>query len=75
MTRRATEHVGVTVWDDMVVNVSLAKPLSAMDLLQDAGLVNYFGALQEVENAVVSPVLIGKGTARLALYGLGRMNL
>ena len=53
----------------------IAKALSAIDILQDAGLVNYFGALQELENCVVSPILIQKGTARLALYGLGKFGL
>ena len=45
--------------------------LSAMDLLSVANLVNYFGKTPNVEAIEVSPLLLQKGTTRLALYGLG----
>ena len=36
-----------------------------------ANLVNYFGKTANVESIEVSPLLLQKGTTRLALYGLG----
>ena len=36
-----------------------------------ANLVNYFGKTTNVEAIEVSPLLLQKGTSRLALYGLG----
>ena len=45
--------------------------LSAMDILSVANLVNYFGKALNVEAIEVSPLLLQKGTSRLALYGLG----
>lgn len=48
--------------------------LCSLDLLSAAGLVNYFGKTNSVEKAELSPILIGKGTTRLALYGLGSIR-
>ena len=45
--------------------------LSAMDILSVANMVNYFGKAANVEAIVVSPLLLQKGSSRLALYGLG----
>ena len=42
-----------------------------MDVLSVANLVNYFGKTPNVEAIEVSPLLLQKGTSRLALYGLG----
>ena len=42
-----------------------------MDILSVANLINYFGKTANVESIEVSPVLLQKGTTRLALYGLG----
>lgn len=36
-----------------------------------ANLVNYFGKTPNVESIEISPLLLQKGTSRLALYGLG----
>ncbi|KAJ1885357.1 meiotic recombination [Kickxella alabastrina] len=45
-----------------------------MDMLAVSGLVNYFGRQAEVDNIRVSPVLLRKGTTRLALFGLGNVR-
>jgi double-strand break repair protein MRE11 len=37
-------------------------------------LVNYFGKQNEVDNITVSPILLKKGTSKLALYGIGNPN-
>uniref|UniRef100_A0AC35GXZ1 Mre11 DNA-binding domain-containing protein n=1 Tax=Panagrolaimus sp. PS1159 TaxID=55785 RepID=A0AC35GXZ1_9BILA len=47
------------------------KGLMALDILHDAGLVNLFGKFNSVENIVVKPVLLKKGDAKVALYGIG----
>ena len=48
--------------------------LSAVDILNVANLVNYFGKSEDVEQIEVSPVLIQKGDVKLALYGLGNIR-
>jgi double-strand break repair protein MRE11 len=48
--------------------------LSAVDLLAISNLVNYFGRQDEVDNVRVSPVLLRKGSTRVALYGMGSMR-
>ena len=48
--------------------------LSSMDLLSTAGLVNYFGKTTSLEKIEVSPILLQKGTTKLALYGLGSVR-
>ena len=45
--------------------------LSAMDILSVANLVNYFGKASDIESIEVSPLLLQKGSTKLALYGLG----
>ena len=45
--------------------------LSAVDILSVANLVSYFGKAANIESIEVSPLLMQKGTAKLALYGLG----
>lgn len=50
------------------------RQLAALDLLSVASLVNYFGALTEVDRPRVYPVLIRRGAVRLALYGLGAVR-
>ncbi|KAL1853571.1 meiotic recombination [Diaporthe australafricana] len=46
----------------------------SLDLLQVAGLVNYFGRVPEVDNIQVKPVLLQKGRTKLALYGLSNVR-
>lgn len=48
--------------------------LSSIDLLATAGLLNYFGKSATVDDITVVPVLLRKGTTRLALYGLGAIR-
>ncbi len=48
--------------------------LAALDLLAVSNLVNYFGRQDAVEMVEVSPVLLQKGTTRVALYGMGSMR-
>ncbi|KAK7920659.1 meiotic recombination [Apiospora marii] len=46
----------------------------SLDLLQVSGLVNYFGRVPEVDNISVKPVLLQKGSTKLALYGLSNVR-
>ncbi|KAF3936317.1 hypothetical protein ABW19_dt0208842 [Dactylella cylindrospora] len=48
--------------------------LCALDILQVAGLLNYFGRTPENDNITVSPILLQKGTTKLALYGLSNVR-
>uniref|UniRef100_UPI0037E87FC1 double-strand break repair protein MRE11 n=1 Tax=Semicossyphus pulcher TaxID=241346 RepID=UPI0037E87FC1 len=48
-----------------------AEGLCALDLLSASGLVNHFGHSHSVERIEISPVLMQKGSTKLALYGLG----
>lgn len=44
---------------------------SAIDVLAEAGLVNYFGAQESQDEFVVSPIRLEKGGSRVALFGIG----
>ena len=46
----------------------------SLDLLQVAGLVNYFGRVPEADNIEAKPILLQKGQTRLAMYGLGNVR-
>lgn len=46
----------------------------SLDLLQVAGLVNYFGRVAEADNIEAKPVLLQKGQTKLALYGLSNVR-
>ncbi|XP_075448615.1 double-strand break repair protein MRE11 isoform X2 [Ascaphus truei] len=48
-----------------------ADALCALDILSCAGLVNHFGRSTSVEKIDISPVLLQKGSSKIALYGLG----
>ena len=52
-----------------------AEHLSVMDVLAEANLLTYFGKhgveAEGIGKVQVSPIVIRKGSARLALYGLG----
>ncbi|XP_008285231.1 double-strand break repair protein MRE11 isoform X2 [Stegastes partitus] len=48
-----------------------AEGLCALDLLGASGLVNHFGHSHSVERIEISPILMQKGSTKLALYGLG----
>ena len=47
---------------------------SALDLLANARLLNYFGKHQQVDQLSVTPVVLRKGASRMALYGLGNVR-
>ena len=47
---------------------------SALDELSTAGLVNYFGKQTDVQNVVVRPIILTKGTCKLAIYGIGNIK-
>ncbi|ROT35076.1 DNA repair exonuclease [Sodiomyces alkalinus F11] len=46
----------------------------SLDLLQVAGLVNYFGRIAEADNIEAKPLLLQKGQTKLALYGLSNVR-
>jgi double-strand break repair protein MRE11 len=50
------------------------QSLAALDLLSAANLVNYFGKSEKVDAVEVFPVLMTKGSTRVAVYGLGNMR-
>lgn len=47
---------------------------AALDLLAVSGLINYYGKTPQSDNIVVKPVLIQKGSTKLALYGLSNVR-
>lgn len=48
--------------------------LSALDLLADIGLVNYFGKWTDLTHVTVQPLVISKGDTKLALFGLSHIR-
>ncbi len=54
--------------------IGQAGHLAALDLLQAAGLVNYYGRTPESDNIQIKPVLMQKGTTKLALYGMSNVR-
>ncbi|KAG4305225.1 hypothetical protein PORY_001395 [Pneumocystis oryctolagi] len=48
--------------------------LCALDIIQMAGLINYFGQVPENDNIIVRPILMKKGNTKLALYGLSNVR-
>ncbi|KAF7728677.1 Double-strand break repair protein mre11a [Apophysomyces ossiformis] len=48
--------------------------MSALSVLQVSGLVNYFGKNGNQQDITLYPILLQKGTTRLALYGLGNVR-
>ncbi|GET89840.1 endo/exonuclease mre11, putative [Leishmania tarentolae] len=47
---------------------------SSLDLLATNGYLNYFGHVTSLEDIVLEPVLLRKGSTFLALYGLGNVR-
>ena len=45
-----------------------------IDLLSSAGLINYFGKALNPDDIQIAPILLEKGTTKLALYGLGNLR-
>jgi double-strand break repair protein MRE11 len=48
--------------------------LAALDILQMSGLLNYYGRTPESDNIQVKPVLLQKGSTKLALYGMSNVR-
>ncbi|KAG5438529.1 hypothetical protein PCANB_002633 [Pneumocystis canis] len=48
--------------------------LCALDILQMAGFINYFGRVPENDNIMIRPILLKKGDTKLALYGLSNVR-
>jgi double-strand break repair protein MRE11 len=48
--------------------------LASLDLLQMAGMVNYYGRTPESDNISIKPVLLQKGRTKLALYGMSNVR-
>ena len=48
--------------------------LCAIDVFHTAGLINYFGKSASFDHVEINPILLQKGTTKLALYGLGAMK-
>ena len=61
--------------DDPGAEMGDSTALACADLLQTVSLVNYFGKQSNVEEEIeVKPILLQKGTSKLALYGLGNIR-
>jgi len=50
------------------------KEISCMDLLSSMGLINYFGKQTNLQELKISPILLKKGSNKLALYGLSHIR-
>ncbi|OLY78326.1 Double-strand break repair protein MRE11 [Smittium mucronatum] len=48
--------------------------LSAIDILSDSGLVNYFGKSKNIDRITLDPILLKKHNTRVAIYGLGSIR-
>lgn len=48
--------------------------LAALDILQMSGLLNYYGRMPEADKIDVKPVLLQKGSTKLALYGMSNIR-
>jgi double-strand break repair protein MRE11 len=57
-----------------LMNQSSSSSLAALDLLSAANFVNYFGKSDKVDAIEVFPILMCKGTTKIAIYGLGNMR-
>ena len=61
--------------DDPGGEMGDSATLACADLLQTVSLVNYFCKQSNVEEEIeVKPILLQKGTSKLALYGLGNIR-
>jgi double-strand break repair protein MRE11 len=60
--------------DDPTREAGSSDLYCALDLLDVANLVNYFGRQDKIDQVQISPLLMKKGDTHLALYGLGSMR-
>ncbi|KAL4121253.1 hypothetical protein QTP88_013801 [Uroleucon formosanum] len=50
------------------------REMSCMDLLSSMGLVNYFGKQTNLQELKINPILLKKGTNKIAIYGLSHIR-
>ena len=60
--------------DDPSRDTGGTELFAALDLLNVANLVNYFGKQTDTKDIRVDPICLKKGSTRVALYGLGSMR-
>ena len=60
--------------DDPSREGTTGDALAALDLLAVSNLINYFGKSDRVEDIEIAPILIRKGTTKIAIYGLGAIR-
>jgi double-strand break repair protein MRE11 len=48
---------------------------SCLDLIHEAGLINYFGKVTDLKQIRVRPILLRKGDVHVALYGLSNVKV
>jgi double-strand break repair protein MRE11 len=46
----------------------------ALDVLQETGLINYFGRVPKNDNIEVKPILLQKGRTKVAMFGLSNVR-
>ncbi|XP_022915772.1 double-strand break repair protein MRE11 isoform X2 [Onthophagus taurus] len=54
-------------------NPSGAQQVSGLDIISATGLVNYFGRVTDIKNVTITPILLKKGSTKIALYGLSHI--
>jgi hypothetical protein len=50
------------------------KNLAALDLFSMCGFINYFGKVNDLNNVEIYPVLMEKGSTKLAMFGLSHVR-
>jgi double-strand break repair protein MRE11 len=85
ITHRTFNHVN---YEDQDINVAIPvfsihgnhdEPTGhefycALDVLQETGLINYFGRVPKNDNIEVKPVLLQKGRTKVAMFGLSNVR-
>lgn len=67
-------HLGFVALEPESVAKNQEGHLAALDILQTAGLINYYGQTPESDNIQIKPVLLQKGMTKLALYGMSNVR-
>lgn len=60
--------------DDPSREGGTGEALAALDLLSISNLVNYFGKTETVDDVEITPILMQKGSTKVALYGIGAIR-
>lgn len=60
--------------DDPTRDAGGTELFAALDILNIANLVNYFGKQTDTKDIRVDPICLKKGSTKVALYGLGSMR-